>query len=122
MGPDERLRCHCPNLGAGCVSRATAEDMLCGICRRGCSAAAWIGDRPVGHATDLHIEFAMLYAVHPAQRRTAYWVMDRAMFDALAQAYGAGTSPAHLMGLPIRIDHGATLRLAHRADAISGVY
>lgn len=41
MDPDERLRlrCQCRSQGVDCTVRATAEDMLCTVCRTRCNAA-----------------------------------------------------------------------------------
>lgn len=83
----------------------------------------------------------LLTTVPPAQRSTAYWVMDAAMFNALVEAYGPRPDPSdecwrcwparipapvrepsRLLGRPIRIEAGATLGLVHHPNVISGVY
>lgn len=49
VASDDRLRCRCQRQSPDCVLRATAEDMLCEVCRRGCNAAAWLDQKPLGH-------------------------------------------------------------------------
>lgn len=51
---DRRLNCQCADQpdSKGCDLPATGEDMLCGICRGGCSTWAYLGPQDAG----LHLD------------------------------------------------------------------